>query len=102
MNLYRVTLDGCHAANGLVVVVDVLRAFTTAATAFARKAEEILLVSSVEEAFELRAHLWRRGLVARVVETKIRHAPTIWPVFSMELRSRSMKLSGVCGTHELR
>lgn len=55
MNLHRVTLDGCHAANGLVVVVDVLRAFTTAATAFAREAEEILLVSTVEEAFELRA-----------------------------------------------
>jgi len=55
MNLYRVTLDGCRAANGLVVVVDVLRAFTTAATAFAREVEEILLVSTVEEAFELRA-----------------------------------------------
>jgi len=55
MNLYRVTLDGCHAANGLVVVVDVLRAFTTAATAFAREVEEIILVSTVEEAFELRA-----------------------------------------------
>ena len=55
MNVHRVTLDGCHAANGLVVVVDVLRAFTTAATAFAREAEEILLVSTVEEAFELRA-----------------------------------------------
>jgi 2-phosphosulfolactate phosphatase len=55
MNLHRVTLDGCHAAIGLVVVVDVLRAFTTAATVFARKAEEILLVSTVEEAFEFRA-----------------------------------------------
>jgi len=55
MNLHRVTLDGCRGANGLVVVIDVLRAFTTAATAFAREAEEILLVSTVEEAFELRA-----------------------------------------------
>jgi 2-phosphosulfolactate phosphatase len=55
MKLHRVTLDGCRAANGLVVVVDVLRAFTTAAIAFARDVEEILLVSTVEEAFELRA-----------------------------------------------
>jgi 2-phosphosulfolactate phosphatase len=55
MNLYRVTLDGCRAADGLVVVVDVLRAFTTAAAAFAGEVEEILLVSTVEEAFELRA-----------------------------------------------
>ena len=55
MKHHRISLDGCHAANGLVVVVDVLRAFTTAATAFGRKVEEILLVSTVEEAFELRA-----------------------------------------------
>jgi len=55
MKFHRVTLDGCSAANGLVVVVDVLRAFTTAANAFEREVDEILLVSTVEEAFELRA-----------------------------------------------
>jgi 2-phosphosulfolactate phosphatase len=55
MNFHRVTLDGCCAANGLVVVVDVLRAFTTAAYAFGKEVDEILLVSTVEEAFELRA-----------------------------------------------
>jgi 2-phosphosulfolactate phosphatase len=54
MKLYRATLDTCHEAGGLVVVIDVLRAFTTAATAFARGVEEILLVSTIEEAFELR------------------------------------------------
>ncbi|HEV8722019.1 MAG TPA: ABC transporter substrate binding protein [Candidatus Binatia bacterium] len=48
-------MDGCRAANGLAVVVDVPRAFTTAATAFAGEVEEILLVSTVEEAFDLRA-----------------------------------------------
>jgi 2-phosphosulfolactate phosphatase len=37
-----------------VVVVDVLRAFTTTAYAFARGAKEIILVSTIEEAFELR------------------------------------------------
>lgn len=49
------SLSECHAANGLVVVIDVLRAFTTAAMAFARGAEEIVLVSTVEEAFKLRS-----------------------------------------------
>ena len=55
MKFHRVTLDECCAANGLVVVVDVLRAFTTAAYAFEKEVDEILLVSTVEEAFELRA-----------------------------------------------
>jgi len=40
--------------DGVVVVIDVLRAFTTAAFAFDRGADEIFLVSTVEEAFELR------------------------------------------------
>lgn len=40
---------------GAVVVVDVLRAFTTAAYAFARGAEHILLADSVAEALELKA-----------------------------------------------
>lgn len=50
----RATLDTCPKATGAVVVVDVLRAFTTAAFAFDRGASEILLVSTVEEAFGLR------------------------------------------------
>ena len=56
MEIDRVTLDGCREVAGVVVVVDVLRAFTTAAFAFDRGAEEIFLVSTVEEAFELREH----------------------------------------------
>ena len=54
MEIRRSTLDTCHEAHGVVVVIDVLRAFTTAAHAFDRGAEEILLVSSVEEAFQCR------------------------------------------------
>lgn len=34
----------CHEAKGLCVIIDVLRAFTTAAFAFAGGAREILLV----------------------------------------------------------
>lgn len=42
----------CPHAQGLCVVIDVLRAFTTAAFAFAAGAEEIIFVSSLEEAFQ--------------------------------------------------
>ena len=45
---------GAVAARGLTVLIDVLRAFTTAAYAFAGGAREIVLVRTVEEAFALR------------------------------------------------
>jgi 2-phosphosulfolactate phosphatase len=54
MQIKRATLDTCTEATGLVVVIDVLRAFSTAAYAFASGAREILLVGSIEEAFGLR------------------------------------------------
>jgi 2-phosphosulfolactate phosphatase len=54
MQFDRATLDTCASARGLVVVIDVVRAFTTAAYAFAAGANDILLVSSVEEALALR------------------------------------------------
>lgn len=47
--------EGARAATGLAVVIDVLRAFTSAAYAFAGGAERILLVSAVEEAEALQA-----------------------------------------------
>jgi 2-phosphosulfolactate phosphatase len=50
----RATLDTCTEATGTVVVIDVLRAFTTAAFAFHAGAEAITVVSTVEEAFALR------------------------------------------------
>lgn len=51
INIYR--RDECFKAKGLCVVIDVLRAFTTAAYAFAAGAKEIVLVSTAEEAFRL-------------------------------------------------
>lgn len=48
-------LETCHEATGLVVVVDVIRAFTNAAFAFSRGAVEIRPVSGVEEALQLKA-----------------------------------------------
>jgi 2-phosphosulfolactate phosphatase len=54
MQFDKVSLETCDQATGVVVVIDVIRAFTTAAFAFAAGAETITLVSTVEEAFALR------------------------------------------------
>lgn len=47
-------MQTCAGATGVVVVVDVIRAFTAAAYAFAAGAEDIVLVATVEEALALR------------------------------------------------
>ena len=48
-------LDGARRAAGAVAVIDVLRAFTTAAVAFANGADRIIMVADVDEALRLRA-----------------------------------------------
>lgn len=57
MKFQYTDLDDCHTAKGVVLIIDVLRAFSTAAYAFACGAKEIVLVSGVEEALELKAHI---------------------------------------------
>ncbi len=47
-------LEGAARAAGAVAIIDVLRAFTTAAVAFANGAARITMVASVEEALALR------------------------------------------------
>ncbi len=47
--------DGARTAPGAVGIIDVFRAFTTAAVAFANGASRIIMVGSVEEAVALRA-----------------------------------------------
>lgn len=59
IDIYR--RDECFKAKGLCVVIDVLRAFTTAAYAFAAGAKEIVLVSTAEEA--LRMHQEDNSLI---------------------------------------
>src|SRR5262249_59137705 len=51
-------LRGAQEAEGTAIIIDVFRAFTTAAVAFDRGAEQIVLVAEVEEALALR----RRGV----------------------------------------
>ncbi|MGE0222557.1 MAG: 2-phosphosulfolactate phosphatase [Acetobacteraceae bacterium] len=48
-------LEGAQRAVGTVAIIDVFRAFTTAAVAFANGAARIIMVSGVEEALALRA-----------------------------------------------
>jgi len=57
MKFTQVNLETCHRARGTVVVIDVLRAFTTAAYAFAAGAKDITLVGGVEDAFALKKAL---------------------------------------------
>jgi 2-phosphosulfolactate phosphatase len=57
MNITRADLATCQAATGFAVAIDVLRAFTTSAYLFDAGVHEIILVSTVEEAFELREAL---------------------------------------------
>jgi len=55
MKFHYTTLETCHEATGIVVVIDVIRAFTNAAFAFSRGAQEIHPVSTVEEALQFKA-----------------------------------------------
>lgn len=66
MKISIATLETCGSAEGLVVVIDVVRAFTTAAYAFAAGASEILLTSTVEEALALRASHPRARVMGEV------------------------------------
>ena len=50
------TLDTCASLTGTVVVIDVIRAFTSAAVAFAGGAADIVVVAGVQEALDMRQH----------------------------------------------
>lgn len=54
MEFKQVNLNQCNEASGVVVVIDVLRAFTTSAYAFSAGVNKITLVSEVKDAFNLK------------------------------------------------
>jgi 2-phosphosulfolactate phosphatase len=54
VEIKRATLEDCDQEHDTVVAIDVLRAFTTAAYAFAGGVTEIILAALVQEAFLLR------------------------------------------------
>lgn len=51
------TLEDCHTAWDVVVVIDVCRAFTTAAYAFSSGAERIYITGSIEDALALKERI---------------------------------------------
>lgn len=55
MQIYRSDLQHCAELTGAVVVIDVLRSFTTAAYALAQGADEVVAVDSLDAALALRA-----------------------------------------------
>ncbi|MBI5353412.1 MAG: 2-phosphosulfolactate phosphatase [Chloroflexi bacterium] len=55
MKFHYHTLETCHEASGIAVVIDVIRAFTNAAFAFSKGAKEMYPVSRVEEALQFKA-----------------------------------------------
>lgn len=57
MKIKQVTLETCHTATGAVVVIDVLRAFSVSAYAFAAGARDIVMTGTAEEALAWRAHM---------------------------------------------
>lgn len=57
MKFHYTNLDTCHEATGVVVVIDVIRAFTNAAFAFSRGAKEIYPVSKVREALQFKVEI---------------------------------------------
>lgn len=54
MDIRRVGRENAQLAEGVVVAIDVIRAFSVAAYAFAGGAETLWLVRTIEEAFALR------------------------------------------------
>jgi 2-phosphosulfolactate phosphatase len=66
MQIHRINLESHIHEQDTSVVIDVLRAFTTSAYAFAAGAREIFPVSMVEDAFSLRQELGNGILMGEV------------------------------------
>jgi 2-phosphosulfolactate phosphatase len=102
MNIQYLTLDSCaEYAAGATVVIDVLRAFTTAACAFAVGAQKIYMVGAVEEAFALRVKIPGLLLVGEVDGLPISgfdfgNSPSA--VLAHDLTGREMVMRTTAGT----
>ncbi|MEP7188460.1 MAG: 2-phosphosulfolactate phosphatase, partial [Roseiflexaceae bacterium] len=66
MHIERATNETCGLATGVVVAIDVIRAFTTAAFALATGARDIVPVGTVEQALELRTRFPDALLIGEV------------------------------------
>jgi 2-phosphosulfolactate phosphatase len=72
MEFRHANLETCSQATGVVVVIDVLRAFTTAAYALNVGARQIIPVGTVEEALDLRARIPNALALGEVKGVKVK------------------------------
>ena len=85
MNIIRALgIDGARGATGVVVVIDVLRAFTLSAYALAGGARECLLVSTVDEA---------RALAARIPGAIVSAEVDTLPVAGIEISNSPTQIA---------
>src|SRR5687768_13434427 len=84
--------EGARAATGTVVVIDVFRAFTTAAFAFAAGLTEVELVSTVEEA--LAAPGFRMGEVGGRLIPGFDHNNSPSQLVGRKLEGRGVQRTG--------
>ena len=103
--VHAVGVDGARSATGVVVVIDVLRAFTVSAYALASGARECLLVKSVEEARALAAAT-PDAIISAEVDTlpvagiAISNSPT--QIVEADLRGHTVVQRTSAGTQAIR
>lgn len=100
-NCIKIPLEECHKATGLVVVIDVIFAFTTTAYAFASGAKEIHLVGSIEDAFSIQKKLPDAFLMGEVNGEPIKdfhfqNSPN--QMSAQDLRNKTLIQRTTCGT----
>ena len=99
------TLETCTPHDGTVVVIDVLRAFSTSAYAFAAGARQVIPVAGVQEALDLRRERFPSALVMgeldgrRIPEFDLGNSP--WDVQQPDLRGRTLIQRTSAGTQGL-
>lgn len=101
MEILKIHREYASTAEGLVVVIDVIRAFTTTAYAFSLGAEKILLVKEVEEAFTLREKYPDAFLVGEVGGAPIKgfdFGNSPMELFKKPLKGRMLILRTSSGT----
>ncbi|KAF3363057.1 putative 2-phosphosulfolactate phosphatase [Chlamydiales bacterium STE3] len=71
MKIKKIRRDQCSLADDVVVVIDVIKAFTTAAFAFHKGADKIIVVGPIDEAFLLREHSPHYELIGEAAGLRI-------------------------------
>lgn len=101
MKIEKIWLENFVPTDGLIVVIDVIRAFTTAANAFHHGAKEIFPVLEVEDAFALQKDNPHLLMMGEVQKEKIEgfhfgNSPTQFIGHTLE--GASMVQRTTCGT----